>query len=258
MLAELGRTQFGGELSVQTAAGAYIVTLADGRVVNAATPTSADSFAAVAMAIGLLTAEQMAEATRMHLRTSRDEIGRLIDAAKLTAEQTARLRRETILRRAARILSVTRAEVRQSTTTTLTVTRHAVDVPAVVYYGARAHLSDEHLSAAVRGGLQVERADWAPYGFGPEERAIVADLQRGATWVQIEASHANMSQRALRAIAYALHVCERPSGPLAQGSGELIPPPDGTVVARISRPRAATHPAVVEVARDADDEDDDR
>jgi hypothetical protein len=225
---ELGRKEFDGELSLRTASGHHLVTFAGGRVVNAAAPSDADRFASVAVAMGLVTAEQAAAADRMRLRSTRDELGRLADAATLGSDQIAALRRETILRRAARILSLTRAEVKQSSTTTLSVTPYAVDVRAVIYHGAYAHLSSELLAPYLRERSQVERVDVAAYGFGPRERAMVTDLLGGATWSQIAASHPNASPRALRALAYALEVCGDlvPPASIAQGSGEVTPPDD--------------------------------
>jgi hypothetical protein len=220
VLAELGAGAFSGELCLESGSRQYLVTFAAGQVVNAASAMPADSFINVALAMGLISAAQATDADRMRLRSARDELGRLVDIAQLTDEQVAALRRGTILRRAARTLSVHAPELHLSSTTTLNVTPYGVDVRAIVYYGARTHMSDEQL-AAHRGGWR-DAGELDAFGFDADERAVVAELQRGSTFAQLEEAFPDVRPRTLRAIAYASSVVG--AARLALGSGTLVPP----------------------------------
>jgi hypothetical protein len=245
-LAWFGHNLMSGQLTVYCDNREYAIVFSQGAVVGAFSPLPADSVARVALTAGLLTGAQVTEVAR---RQSHDDgTDSVIEVARLTPDQAARLRRRAAAHRAARTFSLERGDF--VFTDTVTAGWHpdaAVDVRAVVYFGARQSLSESRLASDL--GLlgasfrlrEDSVADLPQYGFSDLEAPMFSILRRGASLLAVENSVDGLDQRTLRAAIYAL-AC----GGAVDAIGELHNPPAGPPVrpshSSIPQPPSSSEP----------------
>jgi DnaJ domain len=208
-LATIGLRGMSGQLTVYADGREYAVVFSQGAVVGAFSPLPADAIARVALTAGLLTANEVTEVSR---RQSHDDGTDLVaEVGRLTPDQVTRLRRRATAHRAARTFSLERGDF--VLTDTVTAGWHpdsAVDVRAVIYLGARLTLSEQRLASdlGLLGASFRLRddaiADLPQFGLSDVERPVLAVLRQGASLLAIEQAAAELDQRTVRAILYAL------------------------------------------------------
>lgn len=223
-LATIGLRSMSGQLTVYADGREFSIVFSQGAVVGAFSPLPADSVARVALTAGLLTANEVTEVAR---RQSHDDgTDDVVEVGRLTPDQTARLRRRATAHRAARTFALERGEF--ILTDTVTAGWHpdaAVDVRAVIYLGARLTLSEQRLASdlGLLGASFRLRDDAIPdlpqFGLSELERPVLAALRQGASLLAAEQACAELDQRTVRAVIYAL-VC----GGAVDAIGELQQP----------------------------------
>jgi Flp pilus assembly protein TadD len=207
--------RFSGELVVDSEGRRYSVGFDDGAVVAAASPLATDAAVRVALTSGLVTSSQVAEINRMvAARPELDEVDAVAAAAKLGTDQIDRLRRRVIAHRAIRGFALERGDFVLTEDRQLAFTAaHAIDVRALIYLGARTHMTEQRLLqelARVGPGFQL-RADaigsLPQYGFGEAEKPVLAALRAAPVAVlDLDAVAPELDARTVRAVVYALAV----------------------------------------------------
>lgn len=223
-LGALGVRRATGQLTLQGDGKPYCIVFDHGAVVGASSPLASDAALRVALINHLVAPAQVTEITRrLAAGPERDEIEVLADAARLTLDQTLRLRRKVIEQRAARTFSIDRGEfVIDSDVSVPVVSGIAIDARAVIYAGARMNLSAQRLADELRPlGAYFTLADGAAadlggFGFGDTEAPIVEALRGGTSLPELEAKHREIDPRTAQAVVYALVTCRAAIG---------VPPP---------------------------------
>lgn len=214
-LATFARRNVSGQITLIADDKRYSIAFDRGAIVAARSPLTADSAARVALTSRLATSQQIAELQRrLAVTPKRDEIELLAEVARLSPPQVARLRSDTIVRRAARTFAPEAGEYIFEDTSCLAGGGVRVDIRAVVYHGIRMHLSDERLAADMRhlGGarfvLEHGAADEVNrFGFCDGEWPILAALRDGASLPELEARYRDIDPRTMQAAIYALVAC---------------------------------------------------
>ena len=136
-----------GQLTLASDGKRYMIAFAGGAVVGAVSPVQSDAAVRVALTGGLISSTQVADiARRQQAAPHRDEIDLIAELARLAPDQTLRLRRRTVLQRAARTFAVERGDyVLDEQTTIPIVPGCELDFRSVIYHGARQNLSDVRL-----------------------------------------------------------------------------------------------------------------
>jgi len=213
-LAALGLRGVTGELTVTSADGKrYQVAFQDGAVVAAASPLASDAAVRIALTAGLVSSSQVADiARRQAAAPQRDEIELISELARLGPDHALRLRRRAVAHRAARTFAIDRGEFSVADRISLRVGQgSALDVRAVIYLGARQHLSETRLAvdlAKLGAWFRLTPAgteDLPQFGFGPDEQVVLQRLSRGGTLVDIAGD--TVDPRLVQAVVYALVAC---------------------------------------------------
>ena len=234
-LAALWTRRATGQLTVTSGGKRYAIAFADGMIVGATSPLTADSIARIALTQHLVIASQVqAIVQRIAAAPDRDEIAVLAEVSQLSKEQLEKLRTRVLVQRAARTFALDDGEFELDEHVQIPK-RGAADVAEVLFVGARQFLAQDRLAGALnqlggRFALSPSREiDLARFGFGASERPILEALTRGTSLPEIEAHHREIDPRAAYAVVYALATW----GALQiSGGGQVAPTP----AARISTP----------------------
>lgn len=208
-LAAIGRHGRTGQLSLRTSEGKlYRIAFANGVVVGASSPSSADSIARVALA-----AKLVSPAVARALGKAED-IERIALSAGLAPAQVQELKRRVIVQRTARTFAVDAGTYSVEDRVTIpTMLGIEVDIRAAIYAGVRLHLSQQRLSATLRqcGTRFVLRAsaarELARYGFGDAEAPVIEALRDGTSLAELEAIDREIDPRMVEAVFATLAVC---------------------------------------------------
>ena len=246
-LAALGARHATGQLTLRAEGKQYCIVFDHGAVVGATSPLASDAAARVALIHHMIAPTQVGDLTRRIIAApGREEIEVLAEAARLSLEQTLRLRRKVIEQRAARTFSVDAGEfVLDSIVAIPILTGFAIDARSVIYHGARVNLSQQRLSEELRQLGQIfvlrpEAIGQLPYfGFTELERPILEALCAGTSVAELEARYRDIDPRTMQAVIYALASCSlcNSGTPLAAqggggGGGEAAAPRDFAVGGR--------------------------
>jgi tetratricopeptide (TPR) repeat protein len=232
--ATLGLRGLTGQLSVLADGKRFVVGFEHGAVVAAASPLASDAAARVALTSHLVSSSQVAEiARRQAAAPQRDEVELIAELVRLGPDHALRLRRRAIAQRAARTFSINQGEFAVTDQVELEV--HAgceLDVRAVVYLGARTHLSEPRLAAELdqlgawfqlRPGVDD---DLPQFGFGDVEQPVIERLRDGGTLAEIEEFAAGLVDgRTVRAVVYALAACNACAAEPATGQPRTVAGP---------------------------------
>lgn len=191
----------------------YSVGFHGGTVCGAHSPNMADSAARIALTNSLVSSTQVADIVKRQLADKqRDEIELIAEHIHLHPDQAMRLRRRTILQKAARSFALDRADfIVEDHITVRFVPGSEIDIRSVIYLGARQFLSEGRLNGELGQlgqwfQLKPELAEYLPqYGFGEAERPVLDALAAGAGLAEIE--RPDIEQRMARAVVYALVSC---------------------------------------------------
>jgi tetratricopeptide (TPR) repeat protein len=254
-IGQLGLSGATGQLTLTSDAKRYVIAFSGGAVIGATSPLQSDAAVRVALTGGLISSTQVADiARRQQAAPQRDEIDLITELARLQPDQTLRLRRRTVLQRAARTFAVERGDyVLDDRITIPIVPGCELDFRSVIYFGARQNLSDVRLGGelALFGAwfrLQPSAFEDLPqFGFTDAERPVLEVLAEGATLDELEATGADV--RTARALLYALVCCGAceiggPGRAAAAPKRATVPPPSRARTSSISteRPRTPTPP----------------
>src|SRR5689334_22615081 len=207
--------RFSGELVVDAEARRYIVGFDDGAVVAAYSPLGTDAAVRVALTAGLVTSSQVAEINRqVASHPDLDEVDAVAGAARLGKDQADRLRRRVIAHKAIRGFALERGDFVLVDERSLPYhPDHAIDVRALIYLGARTHMTEQRLLqelARVGPGFQLRSdaiATLPQYGFGEAEKPILAALRAAPLAVlDLAAAAPELDPRTVRSIVYSLAV----------------------------------------------------
>jgi hypothetical protein len=187
-----------------------------GLVVSAHSPLAADAIVRIALTNHTIAPSQVNDIKRrIAMSSAPDEIEVIASAIALTPDQIRALRIRVITQRAARTFAVEQGEYTIEEHEPLPVQAPAgADVRAVIYSGARMHLTDERMLRDLRrfGARYILREDRIPelarYGFGDPERPVLASLRAGTSLPELEALHRDFDPRTAQAIIYALAACD--------------------------------------------------
>lgn len=191
----------------------YSIGFHGGIVCGSHSPNMADSAARIALTNSLVSSTQVADIVKRQLADKqRDEIELIAEHIHLHPEQAMRLRRRTILQKAARSFALERAEfIVEDHITVRFVPGSEIDIRSVIYLGARQFLSEARLNGELAQlgqwfQLKPELDEYLPqFGFGEAERPVLDALAAGAGLTEIE--RPEIEQRMARAVIYALVSC---------------------------------------------------
>jgi tetratricopeptide (TPR) repeat protein len=214
-LATFARRGVSGQLTLVADDKRYAIAFDRGSVVAARSPMTADSVARVALTSHLANPTHITELQRrLTLMPNRDEVELLAEIARLPPSQVARLRADTIVRRAARTFAIEAGEYIFEDKSALPGGGIEVDIRAVVYHGIRMHLNEQRLAAELRqlgpGRFVLESHasdELHRFGFCDGEWPILAALREGASLPELEMRHRDIDPRTMRAAIYALVAC---------------------------------------------------
>jgi hypothetical protein len=214
-LSSLAGSRSSGQLTLTADDGKlYCVAFDGGAVVGASSPLASDSAARVALTSHLVSSSQVpALARAVAAAPGRDEVEVVAEAAHLTREQAAHLRRRLLVQRVARTFSVERGGyVFGERVTVASMQGIEIDVGPAIFRGVRMNLSQDRLDADLRhlGARFVLRAeaaeelDGARFGFTEHERPILAALRIGTSLSELEATRRDLEPRLTQAVIYTL------------------------------------------------------
>jgi cytochrome c-type biogenesis protein CcmH/NrfG len=213
VLADFATRRLTGELTVGGPSDKPVrVVLHNGAIVAAASPLASDSAARVGMTINIITSTQVAELTRrVAAAPDRDEVEVIAEFLHLAPELAHRLRRRVIALRAARTFATETASYALDDRIQLPVINGAaVDTRAVVFLGARTHLTSEQLARDVHvlgNGVSFTPeliAELSQFGLGEAEAPIVDALRAGRPLAALLANRTDGERRLVHAVVYAL------------------------------------------------------
>jgi hypothetical protein len=214
-LAAIGSAGHSGYLTVTTAdKKQFRIAIANGFVVDASSPVSADSFARVALTARMIPAPHAAEITkRMQRKQGGDELAIVAEVAKLGPDELARLRHLAIVQRVARTFSLEAGTYRFDREDHVDGGPE-IDIEEIVYNGARLHIPEPRVTADMRmlGSRFVLKTDARPmvvrFAFSEAEIPMIDALQGGTSLAEIDATHRDIDPRTARAAIYALACCD--------------------------------------------------
>jgi hypothetical protein len=222
----LGLRGLTGQLTLVAEDKSYCVAFDLGAVVGASSPLVADAIARIALTNQLVTSTQVAEITRrIAASPERDEVDVLAETVRFSPEQILKLRRRVVALRAARTFAIEQGEfVVEERIAMPIIPGNEIDARAVVYLGARMHLSEQRLTNDLRhlGAHFVLKQEalgsLVQFGFTDNERPILEALRLGTSLPELEATHREIDPRTAQAVIYALACCgaceiQRPAVP---------------------------------------------
>ena len=207
--------RFDGELVAIADGRRYVIAFHDGAIVAASSPLATDAAVRVALTAGLVTSSQVADISRrVAAQPDLDEVAAVAAAARLGADQTERLRRRVIAYKAIRGFALDRGDFELSDEHVMGwFPEHAIDVRALIYLGARTHMTEQRLlQELARMGPAFKLRDAAipelpQYGFGEAERSILSALRtRPTAVIDLDGAGGDLDARTTRAVVYALAV----------------------------------------------------
>ncbi|HWU89182.1 MAG TPA: DUF4388 domain-containing protein, partial [Kofleriaceae bacterium] len=248
-LGALGVRECTGQLTLSAEGKQYVIVFDHGAVIGASSPLASDSAVRVALLQHLISPAQASEVSRrLSSDPARAELEVLAEVARLSLDQTVRLRRKVIEQRAARTFSVDAGEfVIDSNVAIPILTGLAVDIRGVIYLGARMNLSAQRLADELRTfgssfALDPTAADQLGYfGFTGAEQQLLGALRTGASLAELEARYRDLDPRTVQAVVYALvacSICKPVAPPWPAPSEPHARPPGG----RDTRPAPRTAP----------------
>ena len=207
--------RFSGELIVDSENRRYVVSFDEGAVVAAISPLATDAAVRVALTAGLVMSSQVAEIGRqVTARSDLDEVDAVAHALRLAPDQVDRLRRRVIAHKAIRGFALERGDFILTDERHISFSpNHAIDVRALIYLGARTHMTEQRLLqelARLGPGFQL-KADAIPtllqYGFSEAEKPILAALRSAPiATLDVDAAAPELDPRTARAVVYSLAV----------------------------------------------------
>ena len=232
---------FTGDLIIEQAGKRFSVGWQGGVVVAASSPLPADAIARIALTAQLITSTQVADILRA-TNPGLDEVDVVADVARLSPDQTERLRRRALGQRAMRLFALEAGDLTLDDEPALPQWPDlGIDARALIYAGVKAHYTDKRLEAelaALGVAFRLREAvisQLAQFGFSELEKPARARLrQESLTAEALERAFPTIESKVVRAMLYTLAVT---------GAVELSDPaPIGV---------AATPSAALEAALDA-------
>ena len=213
-LAALGLRGVTGQLTVISDGKAFRIVFSGGAVAAASSPLANDAGVRVALTGSLISSTQVADIQRrMTAQPTRDEIDVLAEAARLSPDQTMRLRRRVTAQRAARTFALAAGDFVVRDEIELPMLEGSeLDIRAVIYLGAKSMIPEARMSQDLGTfgswfQLKSDAVDDLPqFGFGPDEQAVLGLLGRGASTQELE-QQGDIDPRIARAVVYALVSC---------------------------------------------------
>lgn len=215
-LGALGTKRLTGQVSVVSEDKTYEIAFELGTIVAASSPLVSDAAVRIALTNHLISKAAVPEITRrIAAAPEREELEVLAEVTGLSPQHVDHLRRKVIAQRAARTLALEVGEFEVHDSITLSIVPGvALDVQAVIYFGARMNISEQHLAEALRSFGDAWRLSAAAdamldkFGFTEDvERTIVQELRVGSSIPELEAAHHDIDPRTLNAVVYALFAC---------------------------------------------------
>src|SRR5579883_666411 len=145
LLGDLGAKAFSGRLDLRSGDKQFSITFQRGAVIDAHSPLPADSALRAALTGHFISPSVVpAISRRIANAPEQSDVTIVADAARLPTEHARRLRTRVVLARAARTFSLDDGElgIVETPVPGAAMPACAVDVRAVVYHGARMHLSE--------------------------------------------------------------------------------------------------------------------
>ena len=234
----LGSRGLSGQLDILCDGKQFSVAFERGAVVAASSPLANDAMVRIALTGHLVTSTQVSEITRrIAASPQRDELEIIGEVARVSPDHLQRLRRRAVAQRAARTFALERGDFVVTDRVTLPVVAGSeLDVRAIMYLGARTHLTEQRIEAELE---QLGRwfrikpeavAELAQYGFTDAEKGVLQRLVQGAMLADLAAADTQVDARTVRAIVYALATygaCETtpPTGVVVHHTRPSVPPP---------------------------------
>ncbi len=206
-LAALAARGVSGQVNIDSGGKGYALVLDGGAVVGARSPLASDAVARLALTAGLVTSTHVAQHSRLARDGGGDEVELLARIAGLSPDVTARLRRRVIATQAIRSFALDDGQFQVIEPATLPgFPDAAIDMRAVLLHGARTHLREAALRAALGDGrwrLADDAAGGlAQFGLTSADAPTLQLLQDGASADELVVGAED--PRAPLAIAYAL------------------------------------------------------
>ncbi|MDB4954417.1 MAG: Molecular chaperone, heat shock protein Hsp40 [Myxococcales bacterium] len=246
-LSALGLETRTAQLTLRADGKQFCVAFSGGLVIAATSPLAADSVARIALTSHLINSSQIGElVAQLQASPARDEIEVVAETAKLSAEQSTKLRHRLVAQRAARTFSIDRGDYVIEDRITLPVTDSRLDIRNVIYMGVRMNLSEQRLADDLREFgtrfvLKLEALDdLARFGFTDAERPIIAALRAGTSLPELEASYREIDPRTAQAVVYALASCDALTRSEPQMTLARAPTPRDPIMSRTPTPREPT------------------
>jgi curved DNA-binding protein CbpA len=241
LLGALAARGFTGEVTVDAAGKRHVIELRRGQITDASSPLAGDAIMRVALTSHLITPVHIATISRaLEVAAGRrDEVDVVAETARLSPAQAHTLRQRAIAQRAARTFALERGEVTIAPAALAAPKPGAIeiDVGAVIFAGARLHMTDVRLASELRrlGGrfvLALDADQMLPrFGFGADGVAVANMIRgAGATLAELDAMQRDIDPRAASAAIYALVSCGAATG--AASATIAAPPAQVVAVAR--------------------------
>jgi curved DNA-binding protein CbpA len=211
-LAALQNRVFDGEIALEADGKRYVIAFDQGAVVGASSPLATDAAVRVALTGGLITSSQAADLNRLvAARPGIDEVDVVATALKLSPDHVQRLRRRVIAHKAIRGFALDRGNFTVVDDRTLArAAELAIDVRALIFLGARTHMTEQRLLQDLAGlGMRFQLrsdVDLPQYGFGAAEQPIVDALAEPIEVAELDHISGLLDVRTARAVVYALAV----------------------------------------------------
>ena len=215
-LGALGAAGYTGELTVTGPdKKVFRIVLANGFVVDAISPLSADTLARVALTHRLIPAPHAAEITKRMRKPGGDELAIVAEVTRLGEDELARMRHMAIVQRAARTFELETGSYKFERQDEVAAGGAAeIDIEEIVFAGARLHLPESRMTTDLRllGSRFVMKPDARPmlvrFAFSETEVRILDALDRGTSLAEIDALHRDIDPRTASATFYALACCD--------------------------------------------------
>lgn len=238
--------RFTGELQVVHEGRTYRVGWAQGQITAADSPSPADTVGRVAMAAGLVTTAQLADALRLIARGGGgSQLEIIAQVAGLDPERSRLLRRQVVAHRALRLFALDGARFDLDDQCTLEVDAEVppLDPLWVIYHGVSTHYSEARLRRELDGAAGGQRLALVEeaigmlgrFGFEPSVRALLQRLRQQPLSVA-EATAGLQDDQAHEAMAvlYCLWCCA-----CANAVGEAKPDSKPAAAAPVPAPAPA-------------------